>query len=106
MSTVKRPTVEQLHEIVASLHMSMSTREVGEYLEVLEGTFQAYDLIAVMTGGGPGNATTTLSWYIYEQAFQASNAGRAAAAAMILFFILLAVTALQTTYSQRKVHYQ
>lgn len=70
------------------------------------GTFQAYDLIAVMTGGGPGIATTTLSWYIYEQAFQASNAGRAAASAVILFVILLAVTALQTTYSQRKVHYQ
>lgn len=70
------------------------------------GTFQAYDLIAVMTNGGPGIATTTLSWYIYEQAFQASNAGRAAASAMVLFVILLAVTALQTKYSQRKVHYQ
>jgi amidase len=43
MSTVKRPTVEQLHDIVDSLQMSMSSREVGEYLEILEGTFQAYD---------------------------------------------------------------
>jgi amidase len=43
MSTVKRPTVEQLHEIVASLHMSMSSREVAEYLDVMEGTFTAYD---------------------------------------------------------------
>lgn len=43
MSTVKRPTVEQLHEIVASLHMSMSSREVAEYLDVMEGTFAAYD---------------------------------------------------------------
>ncbi|ACQ79762.1 binding-protein-dependent transport systems inner membrane component [Beutenbergia cavernae DSM 12333] len=70
------------------------------------GTFQAYDLIAVMTGGGPGIATTTLSWFIYERAFKASDAGGAAAAAMILFVILLAVTALQNAYSQRKVHYQ
>jgi sn-glycerol 3-phosphate transport system permease protein len=70
------------------------------------GTFQAYDMIAVMTGGGPGNATTTLSWYIYEQGFQASDAGRAAASAMILFVILLIVTGLQTKYAQRKVHYQ
>ena len=31
MSTVKRPTVEQLHQIVDSLHMSMSTREVADY---------------------------------------------------------------------------
>ncbi|HYM33154.1 MAG TPA: amidase [Candidatus Cybelea sp.] len=43
MSTVKRPTLDQLKDIVSSLHMSMSDREVGEYLEVLEGTFQSYD---------------------------------------------------------------
>ena len=53
MSTVKRPTVEQLHEIVASLHMSMSTREVGEYLEVLEGTFQAYDRLTQLPDNLP-----------------------------------------------------
>ncbi len=45
MSMVKRPTIEQLQEIVASLHMSMSEREVGEYLDVLEGTMQAYDRV-------------------------------------------------------------
>ena len=46
MTMVKRPTIEQLQKIVASLHMSMSEREVGEYLEVMEGTMQAYDRIA------------------------------------------------------------
>jgi sn-glycerol 3-phosphate transport system permease protein len=70
------------------------------------GTFQAYDMIAVMTGGGPGNATTTLSWFIYQQGFQAFDAGRAAASAVILFIILLIVTGLQTRFVQRKVHYQ
>ena len=43
MSSVKRPTLEQMKDIVTSLHMSMSDREIGEYLEVMEGTFQAYD---------------------------------------------------------------
>ena len=46
MTMVKRPTVQQLQEIVSALHMSMSEREVGEYLDVLEGTMQAYDRIA------------------------------------------------------------
>jgi amidase len=46
MTMVKRPTIEQLQKIVTSLHMSMSEREVGEYLDVLEGTMQAYDRIA------------------------------------------------------------
>ncbi|UFU06766.1 carbohydrate ABC transporter permease [Ruania halotolerans] len=70
------------------------------------GTFQAYDLIAVLTGGGPGISTTTLSWYVYERAFKASDAGGAAASAMILFAILLVITVVQNMYSQRKVHYQ
>ena len=38
MSMVKRPTLEQMKRIVDKLHMSMSDHEVGEYLEVLEGT--------------------------------------------------------------------
>ncbi len=45
MSMVKRPTLEQMKAIVAKLHMSMSDHEVGEYLEVLEGTMQAYDRV-------------------------------------------------------------
>ena len=53
MSTVKRPTVEQLQEIVASLHMSMSTREVAEYLEVLEGTFASYDRLTQLPDNLP-----------------------------------------------------
>ena len=46
MANVKRPTLDQMKEIVSSLHMSMSDREVSEYLEVMEGTMQAYDRVA------------------------------------------------------------
>ena len=45
MSTVRRPTAEQMHDIVSSLHLSMSQGEVAEYLDVLEGTFEAYDRV-------------------------------------------------------------
>lgn len=45
MSTVKRPTLDQMQDIVASLHMNMSASEVAEYLEVLEGTFSSYDRV-------------------------------------------------------------
>jgi amidase len=45
MSTVKRPTLDQMQEIVASLHMNMSASEVAEYLDVLEGTFSSYDRV-------------------------------------------------------------
>lgn len=53
MSKVKRPTVAQLQDIVASLHMSMSEREVAEYRDVLEGTFQAYDRLTQLPDNLP-----------------------------------------------------
>ena len=49
------------------------------------GGFQAFDIIHVMTEGGPVNATTTLIYYMYEEGFSASRAGRAAVSAMTLF---------------------
>jgi amidase len=48
MTMVKRPTLEQLQVLVEKLHMSMSTREIGEYLDVLEGTMRAYDRVAAL----------------------------------------------------------
>lgn len=69
-------------------------------------TFQAFDVIAIMTNGGPGDATTTLSWYIYKMAFQALDAGHAGAAAIIMFVILLALTGAQARFLERRVHYR
>jgi sn-glycerol 3-phosphate transport system permease protein len=67
--------------------------------------FQAFDIIAVMTGGGPASATTTLSWFIYDQAFQRSNVGYSAAAGTVMFVILMVITALQFRFIEKKVHY-
>lgn len=68
-------------------------------------SYNAFDIIAVMTKGGPVNATTTLIWYIYEQGFQAFNVGLAAAASTILFLILALVTGVQNHYTQRDADY-
>lgn len=53
---------------------------------------QAFDLIYVMTKGGPANSTQVIIVYIYQQAFQYSSFGYAAAMASILVVILLALT--------------
>jgi amidase len=53
MATVKRPTLDQMKDIVASLHMSMSDREVSEYLEVMDGTLQAYDRLTQLPDNLP-----------------------------------------------------
>ncbi len=69
-------------------------------------TFQAFDVIAVMTSGGPGTTTSILSWFIYDQGFRTFDAGRASAAAMIMFVVLLLITGFQARFLERKVHYQ
>lgn len=69
------------------------------------GSFQAFDIIKVMTNGGPVFATTTLIFYLYEQGFVGFNAGRAGVAAVMLFMMMLAFTLVQMRYSERSVHY-
>ena len=57
--------------------------------------FKVFDLVYVMTGGGPGNATKTLVNFIYEKAFTTWEFGPASAAAIILFVIVLIITLIQ-----------
>ena len=71
----------------------------------LIGSFQVFDLAFVMTQGGPANATNTIVYYIYQNAFQFYRMGYASAAAMILFAIILAFTLLQYRLQSRWVHY-
>jgi ABC-type sugar transport system permease subunit len=68
-------------------------------------TFQSFDIIQVMTKGGPVDATNTLIYYVYQQGFVAFNAGRSSAAALVLFMFMLGITLLQVRYAERKVHY-
>jgi multiple sugar transport system permease protein len=53
---------------------------------------QAFDLIYIMTRGGPANSTSLVIFYIYQQAFQFNNYGYAAAMASFLVLTLLIVT--------------
>ena len=68
-------------------------------------TFQSFDVIRVMTRGGPVDATNTLIYYVYEQGFIAFNAGRSAAAALVMFVLMMGITLIQLKYSENKVHY-
>ena len=74
-------------------------------LTTVLASFQAFDIIKVMTNGGPVNATTTLVFYLYEQGFVAFNAGRAGVASVVLFILMLMFTLVQMRYEERNVHY-
>jgi multiple sugar transport system permease protein len=53
---------------------------------------QAFDLVFVLTKGGPDNRTSTLVFYIYQQAFQFGNYGYASAITALLVAFLVVVT--------------
>ena len=55
---------------------------------------KTYDLIYIMTRGGPGVSTDFISYFIYRTAFVCLNIGEASAMSIILLAIILALTAL------------
>lgn len=63
---------------------------------------QVFDIVSVMTGGGPYDSTNVLNLYIYQMAFGRSRAGYAAALSVILFLILLICTVAQQLLSRKK----
>ncbi len=75
------------------------------FLTTILASFQAFDIIKVMTGGGPVDATTTLIYYLYQEGFVGFNAGRAGVAAVLLFMIMLSFTLVQMRFTERHVHY-
>lgn len=58
------------------------------------GALQAFDIIFPMTGGGPGNATETFAFYVYENTFQFLNFGYGAALSVILLLLALGFAAM------------
>ncbi len=58
-------------------------------------SFQVFDLIYLMTQGGPNNTTNILVYWLYKNAFEFFNIGRASAIAYILFTFIFILTILQ-----------
>ena len=59
-------------------------------------SFKVYDQMYMITQGGPGNATMTLVYYIYNVAFvNTPKYGYASAVSMVLFVLVLFVTIIQ-----------
>jgi multiple sugar transport system permease protein len=68
-------------------------------------SLQAFDQVYALTHGGPGSATTTLGYAIYNQGFVAYRLGYASTIAWVLFAIIMVLTALQLRLQERWVHY-
>jgi multiple sugar transport system permease protein len=55
-------------------------------------TFKLFDKVYVMTGGGPGNATETLSMFVYKYGFRFFDLGMASASSLVMLAISLSMT--------------
>lgn len=64
--------------------------------------FKVFDLVQVMTDGGPGRATNVLVYQIYNEAFKKFDFGYASAISLVLFVIVLGVTVVQFSWNKRR----
>jgi multiple sugar transport system permease protein len=69
---------------------------------VVVETFNTFDMVLSLTGGGPGDATEVLALSIYDQIFRQLNVGRGAAIAVVLMLINLAMIVLYLRLIERQ----
>jgi sn-glycerol 3-phosphate transport system permease protein len=67
--------------------------------------FDTFGIIDTVTGGGPNKATETLVYKVYSDGKLGSNLGGSAAQSVILLFMVIAMTAIQFRFVERKVTY-
>ena len=85
--TVRRPTLEQMRGLVGGLGMSMSDRELIDYMTIMEGTFQSYDIVDQLPdnlpqvkyprtpGSRPGGADNPLNAWYYKTEVRGAMTG-------------------------------
>jgi ABC-type sugar transport system permease subunit len=71
----------------------------------LIGAFETFDIVSVMTGGGPSNSTNLYVYSLYREAFHYNRMGYASAIAVVFFFVMMAFTYVQTRLANRWVTY-
>jgi multiple sugar transport system permease protein len=68
-------------------------------------SFQVFDMVYALTGGGPQHRTEVIASLIYNEAFGASRLGRASAVAVILFLLLVVITVIQQRWFSKRITY-
>lgn len=67
--------------------------------------FQLFDAVYVLTKGGPAWSTATVSWYVYQQAFEADNIGFASTMGVVLLIVILTLSLIQLRFFRSDVEY-
>ncbi|MBW7884376.1 MAG: sugar ABC transporter permease [Caldilineaceae bacterium] len=89
-------------------HVSFPAISPVTYFLLITGlidAFQTFDLVSVMTNGGPVNASNLYVYYLYRESFHYYRMGSASAIAVIFFTIVMTMTYVQNRFASRWVHY-
>nr|WP_157085940.1 sugar ABC transporter permease [Devriesea agamarum] len=68
-------------------------------------SFQVFDTVYALTGGGPQHRTEVVASLIYREAFVSFRLGRASAIAVVLFVLLVLITVVQQRWFSRRITY-
>ena len=74
-------------------------------VDMVYAFFETFGTIHALTQGGPGKATETLIFRVYHDGVVNNDLGGSSAQSVILMVIVIALTAVQFRYIERKVHY-
>ncbi|MBX6424531.1 MAG: sn-glycerol-3-phosphate ABC transporter permease UgpA [Variibacter sp.] len=74
-------------------------------VNIVYAFFDTFGIIDAMTGGGPSKATETLVYKVYQDGRLGGDLGGSAAQSVILMVIVIALTAVQFRYIERRVTY-
>ncbi|MDC7239232.1 MAG: sugar ABC transporter permease [Spirochaetales bacterium] len=91
-------SVDGAGKVQQFFHITVPGLSSVTYLVVTLGTiwsFQIFDMVYTMTGGGPGLSTVTLVLTIYNTAFKEYSMGYASAIALLMFVFVVGLSALQ-----------
>jgi sn-glycerol 3-phosphate transport system permease protein len=69
-------------------------------------SFCTFDIVKLMTNGGPNNSSNLLAFYIYQTGFEFMRMGEAMAAAVLLLILTALISAVNFLVLGKKVHYQ
>lgn len=74
-------------------------------VNIVYAFFDTFGIIHSVTGGGPAKATETLVYKVYNDGFVNLSLGTSAAQSVILMVIVIALTAIQFRFIEKRVHY-
>ncbi len=74
-------------------------------VDMVYAFFETFGVIHALTHGGPGKATETLIFRVYQDGVVNNDLGGSSAQSVILMVIVIALTAVQFRFVERKVHY-